>query len=106
MLPWRRHDLQVIPFPTSPDALCAACEDALQRARPRIDLVALTGASDVTGEVWPLERLAVIAHRHGARLFVDAAQLAGRCTGAGPRSLRDRVALQETQGSTSPRRIA
>jgi hypothetical protein len=42
---------------------------------PRIDLVALTGASNVTGE-WPLERLAAIAHRHGARLFVDAAQLA------------------------------
>ena len=76
MLPWRRHDLQLLPFPASPDALCAACEDALRRARPRIDLVALTGASNVTGEVWPLERLAAIAHRHGARLFVDAAQLA------------------------------
>ena len=76
LLPWRRHDLQLLPFPDSPDALCAACERALRAARPRIDLVALTGASNVTGEVWPLERLAAIAHRHGARLFVDAAQLA------------------------------
>ena len=36
----------------------------------------MTGASNVTGEVWPLGRLAEIAHRHGAQLFVDGAQLA------------------------------
>jgi selenocysteine lyase/cysteine desulfurase len=76
MLPWRRHDVELLPFPDSADALCAACEHALRSARPRIGIVALTGASNVTGEVWPLERLAAIAHRHGARLFVDAAQLA------------------------------
>ena len=58
------------------DELCAAAERALAAARPRIDLVAVTGASNVTGEVWPVARLAEIAHRHGARLFVDAAQLA------------------------------
>jgi len=76
MLPWRRHDLQTLPFPESADALCAACEHALRSARPAFDLVALTGASNVTGEVWPLARLAAIAHRHGAQLFVDGAQLA------------------------------
>jgi selenocysteine lyase/cysteine desulfurase len=76
MLPWRRHDVELLPFPESADALCAACEHALRSARPRFDIVALTGASNVTGEVWPVERLAAIAHRHGARLFVDAAQLA------------------------------
>ena len=75
MLPWRRHDLQVLPFPESADALCAACERALSSARPSIDLVAVTGASNVTGEVWPLARLAEIVHRHGAQLFVDGAQL-------------------------------
>jgi selenocysteine lyase/cysteine desulfurase len=36
----------------------------------------VTGASNVTGEIWPLAELAAIAHRHGAELFVDAAQLA------------------------------
>ncbi len=76
MLPWRRHDVSMLPFPESADALCAACEHALIHARPRIDLVAVTGASNVTGEVWPLGRLAEIAHRHGAQLFVDGAQLA------------------------------
>jgi selenocysteine lyase/cysteine desulfurase len=38
--------------------------------------VAVTGASNVTGEVWPVAELAALAHRHGAELFVDAAQLA------------------------------
>jgi selenocysteine lyase/cysteine desulfurase len=76
MLPWRRHDLRQLPFTRSPDELLDACERALRSARPRIDLVAVTGASNVTGEVWPVAELAQLAHAHGARLFVDAAQLA------------------------------
>jgi selenocysteine lyase/cysteine desulfurase len=36
----------------------------------------VTGASNVTGEVWPVAELAAVAHRHGARIVVDAAQLA------------------------------
>lgn len=39
-------------------------------------LLAITGASNVTGEVLPLERLAELAHQCGARILVDAAQLA------------------------------
>jgi selenocysteine lyase/cysteine desulfurase len=39
-------------------------------------LVAVTGASNVTGEIWPLAEIAEVAHAHGARLLVDAAQLA------------------------------
>jgi selenocysteine lyase/cysteine desulfurase len=76
MLPWRRHALRLLPFTRSAGELCAAVDDALSAARPRIELVAVTGASNVTGEVWPLAQLAQIVHRHGARLFVDAAQLA------------------------------
>jgi selenocysteine lyase/cysteine desulfurase len=74
MLPWRRHDLRLLPFAGSPEELLASCERAL-RAAPS-DLVAVTGASNVTGEVWPVAALAELAHGHGARLFVDAAQLA------------------------------
>lgn len=76
MLPWRRHHVELLPFPGSADELCEACETALRDAVEPFDLVAVTGASNVTGEVWPLRRLAQIAHRYGARLFVDAAQLA------------------------------
>ncbi|PWU59697.1 cysteine desulfurase, partial [Micromonospora globispora] len=39
-------------------------------------LVAVTGASNVTGERWPVAELARVAHRYAARILVDAAQLA------------------------------
>jgi selenocysteine lyase/cysteine desulfurase len=76
LLPWRRHRLRLLPVTRSPGELLDAHERALRSARPRIDLVAVTGASNVTGEVWPIAELAELAHRHGAQLFVDAAQLA------------------------------
>jgi selenocysteine lyase/cysteine desulfurase len=52
--------------------------DALDRelGRAPAALLAVTGASNVTGECPPLQRLADLAHRHGARLAVDGAQLA------------------------------
>jgi selenocysteine lyase/cysteine desulfurase len=75
MLPWRRHDVRMLPFTRSPEELLEATERALREAPA--DVLAVTGASNVTGEVWPLAELAAIAHRHGAELFADAAQLAG-----------------------------
>lgn len=41
-----------------------------------VSLLAITGASNVTGEILPIGRLAALAHQHGARIVVDAAQLA------------------------------
>jgi len=72
MLPWRRHDVTVLPIADSAWELVERCEHALRVAQPRIDLVAVTGASNVTGEVWPLGAIADLAHQHGAQLFVDA----------------------------------
>ena len=37
-------------------------------------LVAVTGATNVTGEIWPVAEIARVAHQYGARLLVDAAQ--------------------------------
>jgi selenocysteine lyase/cysteine desulfurase len=77
MLPWRaRHKVELLPFVAGPEELLEATERALVAAQGSIDLVALTGASNVTGETWPLSRLAEVAHTHGAELLVDAAQLA------------------------------
>jgi selenocysteine lyase/cysteine desulfurase len=77
MLPWSsRHDVEMLPFVAGPESLLEATERALVAARRSIDLVAITGASNVTGETWPLARLAQLAHAHGAELLVDAAQLA------------------------------
>ncbi|TWF79824.1 selenocysteine lyase/cysteine desulfurase [Pseudonocardia hierapolitana] len=47
---------------------------ALAADRPA--LLAVTGASNVTGELLPLEEITAIAHAAGARVVVDAAQLA------------------------------
>src|SRR4051794_20036926 len=74
MLPWREHDLRLLPFPTTPAQLLDDLEAELWE-HPT-DLIAVTGASNVTGEVWPLREIAGLAHAHGAQLFVDAAQLA------------------------------
>lgn len=41
-----------------------------------ISLLAVTGASNVTGEILPIRELAALAHEFGARIVVDAAQLA------------------------------
>ena len=56
LLPWRKHDLRMLPFPRSAEDLLDACEQSL-RAAPA-DIVAVTGASNVTGEVWPVAELA------------------------------------------------
>jgi selenocysteine lyase/cysteine desulfurase len=75
MLPWRDHEVQLLPFVDSPDDLLESCESALTRGSGAIDLLAITGASNVTGEIWPIAELAAIAHDHGAQIFVDVAQL-------------------------------
>jgi selenocysteine lyase/cysteine desulfurase len=48
----------------------------LTRHAGRVKLVALTGASNVTGHLPDVHRIAEKAHRAGAQILVDAAQLA------------------------------
>jgi selenocysteine lyase/cysteine desulfurase len=73
LLPWPNQIR--LPLPVSADAAVAAL-DACLRTVEGPALVAVTAASNVTGEVWPVRRLADVAHAHGARLLADAAQLA------------------------------
>lgn len=76
LLPWRRGDVRHLPIPASPEDALDALEAELGALGGRSALVSVTGASNVTGEVWPIEEIARIAHRHGARVALDAAQLA------------------------------
>jgi selenocysteine lyase/cysteine desulfurase len=75
-LPWRRAT--VIRARVTPDGRLD--EDDVDRLlaayRGRIALMTVSGASNVTGFVQPIHRLAEKAHRAGARILVDAAQLA------------------------------
>jgi selenocysteine lyase/cysteine desulfurase len=66
----------VLPVPTSPGEALDLLDAALLAARGTVALVAVTGASNVTGEIWPYAEIATLAHRHGARVLLDAAQLA------------------------------
>jgi len=78
LLPWKRIGVRYLPVPESPavmlEQLASTLEDLPGCEDPH--LVAVTGASNVTGEIWPLAQIAEITHRFGARLLVDAAQLA------------------------------
>lgn len=74
LLPWLRRPHRVLPAAGTLERTLAAVEGALQE-RP-VALLAVTGASNVTGEELPVAHLAGLAHAHGARIVVDAAQLA------------------------------
>ena len=71
LLPWRSRRV-VVGRSTIVETL-AALRDELAAAPAA--LVSVTGASNVTGEVLPIAEIAALAHDHGARLAVDAAQL-------------------------------
>jgi selenocysteine lyase/cysteine desulfurase len=78
MLPWRRAGCAV-------DYACverahgwldlADLERRIRASAGRVCLVAVTGASNVTGHMPPIRRIARLAHEHGAMVAVDATQL-------------------------------
>nr|WP_328808606.1 aminotransferase class V-fold PLP-dependent enzyme [Nonomuraea montanisoli] len=72
LLPWERV-VRLAP-PAFPGEAVRAADEALA-ALDGPKLLVVTAASNVTGELWPIAALAHIAHRHGARILVDAAQL-------------------------------
>ncbi len=76
LLPWLESETTFLDAPRSPEQAVAALDEALHAAPKGPKLVCVTGASNVTGEIWPVQRLAEAAHRHGARIVLDAAQLA------------------------------
>ncbi|MDO8211262.1 aminotransferase class V-fold PLP-dependent enzyme [Conexibacter sp. CPCC 206217] len=74
LLPWRRRGHRAV-------AVAPTLDETLRRLRAALAagpaaLLAITGASNVTGELVPLERIVALAHAAGARVVVDAAQLA------------------------------
>ncbi|MGX1638678.1 aminotransferase class V-fold PLP-dependent enzyme, partial [Streptomyces albidoflavus] len=77
LLPWRSSRLTVLDAPRSHEEAVRSLERALAAREPYGPaLVCVTGASNVTGEIWPVRELAAAAHAHGARIVLDAAQLA------------------------------
>ncbi len=85
LLPWRGRRTVRLDVPGSAEDAVILLEESLARNAAAHRLVVLTGASNVTGEYWPVAELVAVARRHGARVVLDAAQLAPH----GPVSLRD-----------------
>ncbi len=76
-LPWRRRAQMIRAQVTSEGRLDEEDLDRLlAKYGTRIALLTVSGASNVTGFIQPIHRLARKAHEVGARIFVDAAQLA------------------------------
>ncbi|GAA0276681.1 aminotransferase class V-fold PLP-dependent enzyme [Streptomyces polychromogenes] len=77
LLPWGDAQVTYLNAPRTPAEAVATLERALADRNPYGPaLVCVTGASNVTGELWPVKELAAAAHAHGARIVLDAAQLA------------------------------
>ena len=77
LLPWRHRSGHVmVGLSTDGHIDLDAIEDALKRGGGKVGLVAVCGASNVTGFVSPIHKVAELAHRRGALVSVDAAQLA------------------------------
>lgn len=76
LLPWRRGRITLLPVPASPAEALDDLHRALRSPACGPRLVTVTGASNVTGEIWPYTQIARLAHEHDARILLDAAQLA------------------------------
>ena len=78
MLPWRVYASELRFIQVDQDG-CLDQEDLERQLRnaptDRPRLVAVAGAYNVTGYAPPLHELARLAHRYGAQIFVDGAQL-------------------------------
>ena len=81
-LPHRKHMKKVghIPLKSNNGKLGCVCleslEKILQKNEGRVNYVAMTGVSNVTGIVNPINEAAEVAHRYGVLFIVDGAQLA------------------------------
>jgi selenocysteine lyase/cysteine desulfurase len=79
-LPHRRHAGQVIHIPLTGEAPAlgaidlTALERLLEQYRDRVNYVALSAASNVTGMINPIHDIAALAHAHDAWVIVDASQ--------------------------------
>ena len=80
-LPHRKHHRKVVHVAADAGSTAMGCvslpgiEAALKEHGNKVNYVAITGVSNVTGLINPVHELAELAHRYGALLVVDAAQM-------------------------------
>lgn len=75
-LPWRNKcDLKYAEVDKNGRVKIEEIECLLDKYKERVKYVTITGASNVTGYVNDIKRVAKAAHKYGAKIIVDAAQL-------------------------------
>ncbi|ALE92640.1 cysteine desulfurase [Arthrobacter alpinus] len=74
LLPWQALPHRSVVAGDTIAATLSRVETQLRAGN--VVLLAITGASNVTGEVLPVAEFSALAHKYGARIVVDAAQLA------------------------------
>ncbi|HCB14828.1 MAG TPA: aminotransferase, partial [Gammaproteobacteria bacterium] len=79
-LPHRKHARGVVHIPLTGEAPAlgaidlTALERLLEQYRDRVNYIAISAASNVTGIVNPVHGIAALAHAHDAWVVVDASQ--------------------------------
>ncbi len=75
-LPWRKNQ-KVVFVDTDEHGLLelSDLEEKLKKWQGKVKLVAVTGASNVTGLINPIHEIARMVHSYGAHILVDGAQL-------------------------------
>ncbi|MGW4485615.1 aminotransferase class V-fold PLP-dependent enzyme [Amycolatopsis sp. NPDC004368] len=76
LLPWRGPNVRRVQLPRTRLAAVSVVDEALAACPEGPRLVVVAGASNVTGELLPVAEIAAVARKHGARVALDAAQLA------------------------------
>ena len=71
----RGVDLHVIP-PSQDSVFSLERLETVLSSR-QVKLVTVTAASNVTGDLLPIQEVTTLAHRHGAKVLIDGAQLVG-----------------------------
>lgn len=74
-MPWRdKFTVDYVGLTKAGRLSLPSLEAKLQLHAGKVKLVAVTGASNVSGYINPIAKIARLAHQHGAAIFVDGAQ--------------------------------
>ena len=74
-LPWRKYNLDYISVDECGRLSLDDLKHKLKNYKGKVKLVTITGASNITGYRNPIHEVAKIAHKYGAKILVDGAQL-------------------------------
>ena len=76
MLPWRyRYDTEYVEVDRCGRLCLEDLKFKLELYKGKVGLVAVSGASNVTGYINPIHEIAKTCHQYGAKILVDGAQL-------------------------------